>query len=397
MRHDSMLHRLIIDFTFDNCLLEHDTFGMLASKIPGHILLLLSAVFLLSFIPGCSTQESYSSSMADEGDVAIESYISRYMYDGSGNQVQIDTYLPVNPELSEYVLSQSVHNYYDETDRLLGAISVDCFDSSDPNPATIGAGDLMAAENGFSLAPVDFDNYAETVMTLSNAGESVAAPLLRTTYRDIESNNVSLLQVEVDVPEINENAVSRFTFDETGNLMERTDETLDSNGQVTEAATFDDGNEQQGRLEYVRNAAGEPVSITTFDATNEVESHEEYRYNEAGLLASKTVFDGEGAQVSADIYSYDSKGQLLSDEYTRDFGASGTMVYEYDDSGNLISSGEYEGGAFSGYRYEYDAAGNKTREVHVNNNQERWFTSYSYDAEGRLVFLGVDIDVRDWA
>lgn len=176
--------------------------------------------------------------------------------------------------------------------------------------------------------------------------------------------------------------------------------------------------DKDGRL--VREA----VYGRCLDGSIELTRYTTYEYNEKGQLASKSsqqygVFDGEDfafrASNDTTVYEYDAAGNILS-EVTQEYERKD---YTYDNAGNLVkkvrsmfNSGQWKEsevteyydfvngqptklnniGQWSSYIYvgeiAYDEKGNKVKELHYNNWEEKKLTGnsfyWTYDKDGNL-------------
>lgn len=131
--------------------------------------------------------------------------------------------------------------------------------------------------------------------------------------------------------------------------------------------------------------------------------------NEDGEAKTRTyTYDDEGNQVEIDFgdgqrdtYSYDQNGNLVQ---CTSYGRNGKAGYigdrTYDSQGNCIKyiDRDLDDGTKSTYTYEYDSAGNLTREEHdYEYLREFRTTTYTYDGKGNCVkeFLWTQ-DYGDW-
>lgn len=165
--------------------------------------------------------------------------------------------------------------------------------------------------------------------------------------------------------------VTRYTWNAMGSLAR----VSDGEGNLLAEYDYDQG----GRLVVERRGNG----TTT-----------EYSYTAAGQVAEMLMRDASGTVTSFCRYTYDKVGLRVAME-TQD----GTWSYGYDKIGQLTSAvfAPAEGSRLEAQdlRYEYDAAGNRTRSVangvetlysvnRMNQTEAAGDVLYEYDADGNM-------------
>lgn len=163
-----------------------------------------------------------------------------------------------------------------------------------------------------------------------------------------------------------------YAYDGFGHLTR----VSDGEGKLITAYTYDQGGrlttEDRGdgtQVLYTYDKSGQATSITTLTAAGETLSFIRYEYDKTGLRTAMHTQDGSWR------YTYDKVGQLTRAVFTP---AAGSTLAAQD------------------LRYEYDAAGNRTRSV--VNGQETLYTvnalnqttaagdtAYQYDADGNMI------------
>jgi RHS repeat-associated protein len=163
----------------------------------------------------------------------------------------------------------------------------------------------------------------------------------------------------------------KYSYDTAGRLFEL----KDGDDNLIVAYTYDD----VGRL------AGEDNGNGTYTT---------YTYDLAGQLKSITHFAPDGSVNSSYVYTYDELGQQREVE-TLD----GTWIYDYDAIGQLtgaVFTSSNPDIPDQNLTYEYDAAGNRIRTVingettdYATNNLNQYETAgtieYDYDDDGNLI------------
>lgn len=204
--------------------------------------------------------------------------------------------------------------------------------------------------------------------------------------------------------------VTRFQYDAFGSVVKTTDPrgnatyayydtlgravtTRDAEDYVTETSytTFGEVASTTRRANRATNAASvTSVPVYTADPAKDVTTS--FAYDRLGRVVSSTDalgffetygYDAFGNRTSVTAksatgtvavgltttYGYDRRGQLLSETLP---------VPTYDSAGNQVSAAIVS-------RYEYDARGNRTKEVEADNLAERRTTIYVYDKNDRLI------------
>lgn len=198
-----------------------------------------------------------------------------------------------------------------------------------------------------------YDGDGETLSTTDGAG-------ITTSYAyDGEGNEVS-----ATVPDgSGGSAVTLLSYDDAGNLAQRTDPNHHSM-----AYTYDADNQLLTNTDplarvttYTYDAAGNKSSTATGLGTIT------YTYDPVNRPASITYSDG----TSTVTYGYDLAGNQTSMS-----DGAGTETYSYDASNRLI--GTSRGG--SGFAYSYDGDGRLASRTYPDSE----VTSYTYDADSQL-------------
>lgn len=170
-------------------------------------------------------------------------------------------------------------------------------------------------------------------------------------------------------------------FSKSGELVRSFDSEFSQIGQLLSQTECNDG--RSWKTEYAED--GRPLRKLQMD-DGEFLPYYIYEYDDQGLLVAEYDLYNSTTEPKYS-YEYDELGRLHKKLY---WWLDGMIVeyYEYDDQGKLIlSRGEYGGWV----RYEYDAAGLVTREIHYDVESPlealRKIAEYSheYDDAGRLL------------
>ena len=99
-----------------------------------------------------------------------------------------------------------------------------------------------------------------------------------------------------------------------------------------------------------------------------------------------TYSDGDTCTYT---YEYNSAGNLTKEVYTNSYGYTETYTYtyEYDSAGNLTKMVCTFSDGYTDtytYTYEYDSAGNLTKKVQTDSDGDTYTYTYEYDSAGNL-------------
>lgn len=120
-----------------------------------------------------------------------------------------------------------------------------------------------------------------------------------------------------------------------------------------------------------------------YSGTGELLGSLEFTYNDNGKMSSVTAYDSQGNQNGYVEITYNEQGQPLRGYYTDEFGAVGSIEYEYDTSGNKLKEITDNGQM---YWYQYDSQGNQIRQVSYREGGPVGSASTQrYDSQGKLV------------
>lgn len=293
----------------------------------------------------------YMSSVTDALDQTV-----RMDYDILGNLISLTDQ---KNQASEF--SYDIENQLVQIKDTLGNISSFAYDKKGNR---ISATDALNHTTAFA-----YDAY--------NRIKSITNALNQATVfdYDISGNLKSLTDAEGNI--------TTYEYDTWNRLIRETD----ALNQATEYAYDANGN-----LLNITDAKG---NITTYeyDSLNRLSktaypdtSYESYTYNKVGSLLSKRKRSGDTL-----TYSYDALNRLINIRYP-----DATQVsYTYDKLGRMVTANssraiQYAYDALNRVtqvtqdgrtvRYEYDAAGNRSRLLYPDNS----YISYAYDALNRL-------------
>ncbi|MCD4498302.1 LysM peptidoglycan-binding domain-containing protein [Chromobacterium vaccinii] len=355
--------------------------------------------------------------------IDAEGYVTGTSYDAAGHPLQTIRYanrLAAQPEpgampaVADSPLDVKAVNRYDSAGRLVDSVDAE---GNVVHSEYDAAGLLSAQTRGYGSAAAsrtryDYDTAGRRVAETRGDGTPLAATI---RYQlDGAGNRV----VETDPA----GHATRRTFDGAGHRLSETDalgnvirSEYDAFGNVVRLTDargnsgvfyFDRNNKQVLQVDplgyataTVYNAFGKATRITRYsrmlngsgkpsqmpalqaDPTRDKVTVAEYDRRNLQLKAAS----GDGI---AESYGYDAFGNRI--RYVNKAG--GQFTYEYDRTGRLISeTSPVQARNAAGQmapvvkRYEYDARGNRTRQVEAAGLPEQRITVYQYDALDRLV------------
>ena len=164
-------------------------------------------------------------------------------------------------------------------------------------------------------------------------------------------------------------------YDYAGRVLERADYLPGGNPDTKATSAYDERGNEIEHAYYIHDDLSRR-STTRYDARNR--------------KIEQLWFDGQGKQTSRTIFRYDRLGRQTAFEGRPNERMQKLNVTTFDRLGNELKRIEYsDNGAEKGrYRYSYDAAGNKTAEMHTYKQDGRTRsskTTYVYNHRGDLI------------
>ena len=140
---------------------------------------------------------------------------------------------------------------------------------------------------------------------------------------------------------------------------------------------------------YTYYANGSRKSVTYNDGIRE-----EYTYNANHQIETLINKKADGSILDSYTYTYDGAGNQLTKHEIISGVEKGTTTYTYDELNRLLTVTEQDGRSTA---YEYDEAGNRTKEIVVTRNTvsgspETSVSIYTYDNRNRLTDIATMID-----
>ena len=149
---------------------------------------------------------------------------------------------------------------------------------------------------------------------------------------------------------------------------------------------YDDGRREEGT--YDRDYR--TVAAKWYSASGVMEKWLESETDSDGNVIRTTTWKADGTRESTEEYLYDENGSQTGRAYTYYQSDGGYTVSIYDQDYNILESITYDAGGNvrwrSTYEYEYDANGNKIRQLQRDETGtiQSW-TEYIYDENGNMV------------
>ena len=366
-----------------------------------------------------------------EGESAVESYVIHRVYGDSGEvarEYAIDgesgTVYNISFRLyagdcppgllagSDFTLTNDL--FYPAGFERLGSLSIVPSDASYIKEDGEGAGAGMASSSDKDLLESALADPAAVLLQLDGvSGESFSDDLrVECASELIAEGDGSFTETDFDDTA---NVVKRF--DSEGHLIQR-DEVDSETGEIRHSMLYErgssarltgiryeqfylDGSSETTSRAFEYDERGNVVRVTTFDEEGLLAREVMREYDEAGNPVSEITRDATGETLRESRCSYSSDGKLATldstDHLVSDGGEPMSWHYEYryDELGRLIEVTIDDGSASgpSSRRFEYDERGNVIRDTDGTDGTAI-LTTYRYDAQGRLVDTGINVDLH---
>ncbi|MCD7760262.1 MAG: zinc-ribbon domain-containing protein [Clostridiales bacterium] len=266
---------------------------------------------------------------------------------------------------------------------------------SEPEGASAGSDETADSEDGYETVYVlsaievnseDGSSYTEVAITYDDDGNGVM-------YTAYDSNGDITGYVTCE-------------YDDDGNLVSAAVYIPDYLGYCTYECTYDENGYPQEDAFQTEDGGGLTISVvhntdgsytatwTQFDSDgNQINGIGETTYDSGWRILKYIYYYGDRADPSIldeDIYDYDDSGNLVTKTVYKDGELSSETKYTYDSNGNMLTDTTdlFSSGTSyltRTYVYEYDSAGNRIKETYYTGDEtiEQW-KEYTYDDSGRL-------------
>ena len=209
-------------------------------------------------------------------------------------------------------------------------------------------------------------------------------------YIDYDSDgNITNCSHEARVYDEDGNEVENISYDEHGNIKEKTKYEYDSNGKNIEETDYDKDDKIVRQVEIKYDAAGREAKWECYDEHGRCSIQRIYTRDEHGRLIQYDEYhDG---YTTKEEYERDENGNTIkSISYDSDGNITKIYEYEYDETGREIKCVRYDDDETVAYwrEYEYDEGGNKIRSRSYNTTENHEYTTYEwkYDENGREIY-----------
>ena len=325
---------------------------------------------------GVRTTWTYDNRDRVTSETLANTYTTAYTYDGNGNRLTMQrpgggqwgyTYTPANQlaTVSDPESGSSSYRYDGQGHRLqhtdgLGNITQWGYD-------VLGRLKAIVYPGGARHSYLEYDGHGNRLSERTPNGV-----LIEHQY---DARNRRIGSSYSSASEGSPSAVEQFSYDGNNNLLSVQEQ---SGGGTPVSSEY--GYDTFDRLTRYQSPFGETVTYS-YDAngnrTRLISSGghaSRYTYDPRNRLHSVSNRDGETT------YSWRRNDQLSLIRYSH----GGSSRYEYDGANRLTSlTHQAFGGDVARYTYEYDANGNRTRQVEENGQGEQ-VTTYTYDSADRL-------------
>lgn len=171
----------------------------------------------------------------------------------------------------------------------------------------------------------------------------------------------------------------KYDFDEHGHKVKKY--SYNSSGGIFQTEVFKN------------DGVGNPIEILDYDyKMKDIEHKTLLQYDKIGNLIKQSIYDDSDSLSEKSIYEYnDKKNEIKSNSYKYDF-LFFKYSYQYDNKNHVIEKTVYENGKDIVRKtlYEYDYAGNKTKEtIYTLNDEEDLAVDnrklFKYDKANNLI------------
>ena len=333
-----------------------------------------------------------------------DGYVTQYLYDAVGNQIETRQALNLTGTLFEVT-----HSYYDADNRQIASVTAQGYLTTYQYDAV---GNLIGQTQY---------NQAVSLPTNGSVPQPAAGDSGRTTTSVYDADNRLVQQTNAL------GAVTTYQYDARGNRISMTEaantayartttyaydaanrhiETTNALGVVTHLVLDANGNVVTQYDAY--GTSQQRVTTYVYDANNRVTSEtdplgsiELTAYDAAGNVVSTTVaagtamaetssssYDGDNRLTGATdaagtltAYTYDAAGNQVKVVQAAGFAEARTNTFVYDGANRLISATDALGTVT---QYQYDGAGNKLLTIQAAGTTQQRQTAYTYDLDNRL-------------
>jgi hypothetical protein len=157
-----------------------------------------------------------------------------------------------------------------------------------------------------------------------------------------------------------------------------------NNDETIQVFYAQDGVTEQTKEKTTVNKAGQLLKKEILNASGRVVLSETKSYDLQGNITQSINFDATDKVTLTTNYEYDAKGNLLKDQTFRNDILFAETKYEYDSAGKLAKKVRLNGKGQTDYyfTYEYNLAGNQSKETYFYNNEAISVRTFEYDAKG---------------
>lgn len=161
----------------------------------------------------------------------------------------------------------------------------------------------------------------------------------------------------------------------------------DENGKEIENISYDEHGNIKEKTKYEYDSNGKNIEETKYNKDDKIVRQVEIEYDAAGRKAKWECYDEHGRCSIQRIYTRDERGKLIQyDEYYN--GHTTKEEYERDENGNTIKSISYDsdGNITKIYEYEYDETGREIKCVRYDDDETvAYWHEYEYDEGGNEI------------
>jgi len=162
--------------------------------------------------------------------------------------------------------------------------------------------------------------------------------------------------------------IVRVLIDSLGKEVQRSERMFNESGKESGFAMYANDSLYYKQLREYNNL-DELIRLTEYDASGEPKMISEFSYNENSDLLSQTELDNAGNIVSKISYNYDGKGNKIGISNYNSTGVlqGKTLLKEYENgNAHLVEKYDAFDSLYASYQYEYNEAGEETKNIILN-------------------------------
>ena len=207
-------------------------------------------------------------------------------------------------------------------------------------------------------------------------------------YQSYDSDgSVSSFTHETWAYDVYGNEIEYVSYDENGNVEEKTEHEYDAFGNKIRYEEYDKDGESAYKIIYNYDERGNRILLAKYEE-GKLENKSEWEYDENDNVKKAVFYEGHVNIIGITEFEYDENGNKIKEAHYD--GAENVDYwdeYEYDENGNKIKEVHYDDTGSVDYwdEYEYDRNGNLSKQVSNFEDSIDYTWEYEYDESSRII------------